>query len=227
MATLPVYVYLVFIITFLTTIIAFSSATLKPRITLILIMIWAITQSVLSLTGFYLQFNAIPPRFPLLIIVPAISILLLFINPKGRNFIDGINIKTLCLMNTIRIPVEVVLYWLALHKAIPWLMTLEGRNFDIISGLSAPLIYYWGFVKNKLNRNVLIVWNILCLGLVINVLVNGVLSIPSPIQQFGFDQPNIAILYFPFVLLPTIIVPIVIFSHLVSIRKLMKIPLKY
>jgi len=46
------------------------------------------------------------------------------------------------------------------------------------------------------------------------------LSAPSPIQKIAFEQPNIAILYFPFCWLPTFIVPIVLFSHLVAVRKL-------
>jgi len=41
-------------------------------------------------------------------------------------------------------------------------------------------------------------------------------------QLFAFDQPNIAILYFPFVWLPSFIVMTVLFSHLISIRRLVK-----
>lgn len=47
-------------------------------------------------------------------------------------------------------------------------------------------------------------------------------STPSPLQKFAFDQPSIAILYFPFSWLPTFIVPIVLLGHLVSIRQLLK-----
>ena len=51
---------------------------------------------------------------------------------------------------------------------------------------------------------------------------NAVLSAPFAFQKFGFDQPNIAILYFPFIWLPCCIVPIVLFSHLVTIRQIIK-----
>lgn len=51
---------------------------------------------------------------------------------------------------------------------------------------------------------------------------NALFSTPSPIQQFAFEQPNIAILNFPFSWLPTFIVPLVLFGHLASIRKLLK-----
>jgi hypothetical protein len=46
-------------------------------------------------------------------------------------------------------------------------------------------------------------------------------SLPHfPFQQFAFDQPNIAVLYFPFIWLPSCVVPLVLLSHLAAIRQL-------
>jgi hypothetical protein len=125
------------------------------------------------------------------------------------------------MFHIIRIPVEIVLFWLFLNKTIPQLMTFEGRNFDILSGLTAPFTYYFGFVKQNLSRNMLLIWNFICLGLLINIVANAALSIPTPFQQFGFEQPNIAVLHFPFVWLPGCLVPMVLFAHLVNIRQLL------
>jgi len=116
--------------------------------------------------------------------------------------------------------VELVLYWLFIHKAVPQVITFEGSNFDVLSGITAPLIYYFGFVKNKLPNAVILVWNFICLSLLINVVYHAVLSVPTPLQQFGFEQPNIAITYFPFVLLPAFLVPLVLFAHMVVITRL-------
>jgi hypothetical protein len=99
-------------------------------------------------------------------------------------------------------------------------MTFEGRNFDILAGITAPFVAYVGITKGKLNKSVLLIWNILCLGLLLNIVINALLSAPSPIQQFAFDQPNVAILNFPYSWLPTCIVPIVLFAHLAAIRQL-------
>ncbi len=44
-------------------------------------------------------------------------------------------------------------------------MTFEGRNWDTLSGLSAPLVYYAVFRWKKLGRTALLGWNIPCLGL--------------------------------------------------------------
>lgn len=155
--------------------------------------------------------------------MPAIlTITLLFATSKGREFIDSIPLKNLTFLNIVRIPVELILFWLFLNKTVPELMTFEGRNFDIIAGITAPFIAYFGLTKAKLNRQIILIWNFICLGLLINIVVNALFSAPSPIQKFAFDQPNIAILNFPFSWLPTCIVPIVLFGHLTSIRQLLK-----
>ena len=99
-------------------------------------------------------------------------------------------------------------------------MTFEGNNLDIISGVTAPLVYYFAFVLKKLSPRILLIWNFLCLALLLNVVTTAILSTPTPFQKFAFDQPNIGIGYFPFVLLPAVLVPIVLFSHLASIRQL-------
>lgn len=218
---LPIYIYLVFGLTILSAVLLFYKATNFSISFLTLIIVWIIFQSIISILGFYKISNTIPPRFGLLIIPPLILTIIRFNTKKGKLFIDGLNIKTLTLFHTLRIPVELVLYWLFIHKAVPELMTFEGRNFDIFSGLTAPVVYYFGFIKKSLNRNVLLFWNFICLGLLFNIAFNAILSLPSPFQQFAFDQPNVAILQFPFVLLPSILVSLVLFSHLASIRQLL------
>ncbi len=99
-------------------------------------------------------------------------------------------------------------------------MTFKGYNGDLFSGLTAPLIAYWGFYKKLLPRWVLITWNLVCLLLLVNVVTNAVLSFPGPLQQINFDRPNIAVMEFPFILLPGFIVPLVFFCHLVALLQL-------
>jgi hypothetical protein len=106
---------------------------------------------------------------------------------------------------------------------VPAIMTFEGRNFDILCGLTAPLIYYFGYIKKTLSKNILIAWNVLCLLLLANVVVIAILSAPFAFQKFGFEQPNIAIFYFPFIWLPGFIVPVALFTHLVALRRLISV----
>ncbi len=226
MNNITVYIYATFGFVLISTIHLFYKASQQSKGFLILISSWLILQSILVILGFYQVTNSEFPRFQLLLLPPLFFIFILFRTKKGRAFIDRLDLKILTIIHIVRLPIEVVLYWLFIAKAVPQLMTFEGRNFDVITGITAPIIYYFGFVKTTLNKSILLVWNILCLGLLINIVVNGLLSAPSPFQQFGFEQPNVAILHFPFMFLPACIVPIILFSHLASIRQLSTIILQ-
>ena len=137
----------------------------------------------------------------------------------GKDFIEKLSIKRLTAIHLVRIPVELTLWWLFQAAYVPKLMTFEAGNIDILSGLSAAFMLLLAF-RPKPKRKLLIIWNILGLLLLANIMVRAVLSIPNSFQQIAFEQPNIAISFFPFVFLPSLIVPIVLFSHVISLRKL-------
>ncbi len=221
MQNLPIYISIVFALTTFLTVGLFYRATNNSKVSLLILFSWLALQTFIGLSEFYTVTKTGQPRFLLMVLPPILFIAGLFITTKGRQFIDSLDIQKLTLLHTIRIPVEIVLFWLFVGKTIPELMTFEGRNFDILSGLTAPIIFYFGFVKKVFNKKVILLWNILCLGLLVNIVANAVLSAPFPFQKFAFDQPNIAILYFPFNWLPSCVVPIVLFSHLVAIRQLL------
>ena len=161
-----------------------------------------------------------PPRFLLLVLPPVLAILFLFIAPKGRAWTETISTEQAILLHMVRLPVELVLFLLYTYKQVPQLMTFEGGNLDILSGLSAPMTW-WLYKKGKVNKTVLLTWNFICLGLLVNIVSRAVLTAPLPFQQLAFDQPNVGMLYFPFVWLPCFIVPAVLFCHLAVIRKLL------
>ena len=221
MEHLAFYIPVTFILTALLTLFFLYKAGNYSKPVIIVISLWLLIQACISLSGFYAITDSMPPRFALLILPPVILIIILFLSKRGKKIIDGFNIKTLTLLHVVRIPVEITLYWLFVHKAVPQAMTFEGNNFDIFSGLTSALIYYFGFVKRSLNKKIIIAWNITCLLLLANIITTAVLSAPLPFQQFAFDQPNIALLYFPFSWLPCFVVPAVLFAHLVALRKLL------
>lgn len=220
MPTVPVYISLVFGITVLLAVFLFFKASNHSRTFLLLCIGWIVIQSLISISGFYLNEKTVPPRFPLLILPPVLFIVLLFATKRGRKFIDQLNLKQLTLLHIIRIPVEIVLYWLFICKTVPQLMTFEGRNFDILSGISAIFIWYFGFVKKKLSGTFILIWNFIGIGFLANIVFHAIFSVQTKFQLFAFDQPNTGVLYFPFVLLPGLLVPLVLFAHLASIRQL-------
>lgn len=231
-ASLPLYISLVFVLTTIATLwlsyLAIKQAdpvTARKRANTALAVMtgWLLVQAVLGVKQVYsADTMALPPRILVLGIAPALlTIILLFVTASGRRFLDSLSLQRMAYINTVRIPVELVLWWLSLQGAVPPLMTFEGRNFDILAGITAPLIGYWGFARQQIGRGWLLAWHIVCLLLLLNIAIHAFLSAPSPLQQLAFDQPNIAVLHFPFCWLPAFIVPIVLLGHLASIRQLL------
>lgn len=221
MPTIPLALSIAFIATTLITVLLFYKATANNKTILIVILAWLAIQSIPALKGFYANTEAAPPRF-LLAVAPAVVAVLLVSLFSSAVFINTINLQRLTLLHIIRIPVELVLLYLFHYKAIPQIMTFEGRNWDILSGITAPIVYYFVFIKRILSSKWLLWWNVVGLLLLLNIVSIALLSAPFRFQQLGFGQPNVAVLYFPFIWLPCCVVPIVLFSHLVAIKKLTK-----
>jgi hypothetical protein len=218
---LPLYIPSVFIVTIMLALYIFYRSVGGYFPVIGVIMVWLLLQGILALCGFYIGVQPGIPRFLFLILPPVAVIVLFFAIQKTRLNAGRLNLQWLTLLYILRIPVEMVLFWLHVQKLLPRIMTFEGRNPDILVGLTAPIIYYFGFVKNRLPVKAVLIWNLISLGLLLNIVVIAILSMPLPIQQFGFDQPDIALFYFPFVWLPGFMVPLVMFAHLVSIRQLL------
>jgi hypothetical protein len=183
---------------------------------------WLGLQGAIMATGFYLKTDILPPRFALAVVPTLIAIAYFFSNKTGVHLISQLSLKDLTLIHICRIPVEIGLFLLYQSHQIPKEMTFEGYNFDVFSGLSALPMVWYAFKNNEVKRKLLLLWNIVCLVLVCIIVVVAILSIATPIQQFGFEQPNIGVLKFPFGWLPAFIVPVVLFSHLVVIKRLLK-----
>jgi hypothetical protein len=216
---LPLPIVLFFLLTVLATLIAFGNAVRWSRAALAVCVVWIVIQSVVALSGFYLATHTLPPHLAMAIVPPLVVIAGLFVTAAGRRFIDGMELKWCVLLHTVRILVEANLYWLFLYKQMPALMTFEAGNLDILVGISAPVIW-WLYRNGRVGRTGLLVWNGLSLVSALNAVARALLSAPFSFQRFGFDQPTVAILHFPFVLLPAFIVPVAILCHLAAFRKL-------
>ena len=189
---------------------------------LIISAIWMMVLLLLAYTHFFQQLDAVPPRFILVIGPPLLLLIGISLTTKGRSWMDRLPLLTLTRLHTVRVPVELTLYVLYVHHQVPKLMTFEGRNVDILAGLTAPVVAYFAFRRKRISVRQLLFWNVLALGLVLNIVVHAILSAPLPLQQLAFDQPNVAMFKAPYIWLPGVIVPAVLFSHIVVIRQVAK-----
>ncbi len=232
-SSIPIYIILIFVCTTFATLAllistinksSLESTRKKTLFIFILCLIWLGLQAIFTLKNIYnSNTNELPPKILLIGVLPnLLVIILIFIPENGRRFIENLPLTYLTSIHIIRAPIEIVLYWLYIQKALPQIMTFEGRNFDILAGMTTPIVFYIVFKMNKFSNKILLIWNILCLGLLLNIVILAILSAPTPFQAFGLNQPNVAIINFPFSWLPTFIVPVVLFAHLASIYKLLK-----
>lgn len=226
---LPNYVSITFILTTFLTVGFLLYAvkqtvfdTFPAKLLIFLLSFWIFFQAILALNGFHQVAETFPPRLVFFGVFPAILLIIVYFVFFRKSFIEPLPLKILTLLSIIRIPVELVLLWLFQNHLIPQSMTFEGRNFDILSGITAPIIYLLAFRSGKINRPLLIVWNIFALALLFNIVIMAILAFPSISPNLPIELQNRAVTYFPYIWLPTVIVPIVLFSHLASLWKLLK-----
>ncbi len=201
------------------TLLCFYLGTDKNKTALTIYSVWIIIISLLSLNDFFEDTSAIPPRIAFAVVPTVFFTIFLY----RKITTTSIDIKILTALHIIRIPVETNLYQLFLNKKIPVLMTFEGYNFDIISGITALIFCCYFIISKKLiSDKILIIWNI-CGIIMLTIIVSiSILSAKTPFQQIAFEQPNIAINEFPNTLLPAVIVPLVLLSHLLALKKLFR-----
>ncbi len=205
-----------FIIITLLSLILFYLGTGKDKRVLWVSIGWILVIGLISYSGYFENTLAKPPRF-LFVIVATIGLSLYLYRITRRN---SLRTPFLVAVHVLRIPVEVTLYQLFLQEKVPIIMTFKGYNFDILVGISAMILLAYMLLsrKNPL-QPFFLWWNVAGILFLATIVVTAILSSPLPIQQLAFDQPNTAVLTFPFSFLPAYIVPIVLLSHLLTISK--------
>jgi len=191
------------------TLLLFFLGTGKKLKVLVIGLLWMSISGMLSYYGFFQNTSSLPPRM-LWILLPVI-----ILTVSCYRKITVINVNYLIAVHIFRIPIEFILYQLFLQDDLPRMMTFAGWNFDIMIGISAiPLLSYTIWFRKNVPHLFFQVWNLLgCLSLLFIVSI-AILSAPSPIQLLSYEHPNLALIKFPYTLLPAVIVPIVLLSHL-------------
>ena len=189
----------------------------RYRRILVALITWASVISGLALSGFLQNFSVFPPRLMIVLAIPLLTMIVLMFSSSVKELLLLIPPQNIIRLQVFRVFVELMLWMLFLQNALPVQMSFEGRNFDVLAGLTAPFAAYF-LVRFRV---VLIIWNFLSLGLLINIVTIAILSLPSPIRYFMNEPANTIVTYFPYVLLPGLLVPLAYGLHFLSLRQLM------
>jgi hypothetical protein len=184
------------------------------------LILWAVVVSVASLAGLAGNFDLFPLNIAPMLLIPLITIITFTFSKTLKEILVQLHPAQLIRLQIFRVFVEIVLWMLFIQNLIPIQMSFEGLNFDILAGLTAPIIAYLA-VKKYVSKRFLIFWNIACIGLLINIVMVAILSMPTPFQYFTNEPSNTIVAQFPFIFLPTFLVPLAYMLHFLSLRQLM------
>ncbi len=131
--------------------------------TALLLLIWVTYVIAMTFTGI-LDDLSLPPKAPLLIILPAFIIV--FITTSRKRFqgvLDNTPKHVPILIQSFRIIVELLIYGAFLDELFPQRVTFEGLNYDIIIGIIAlPMGYL--VLKGIAKRKAILAFNIIGLS---------------------------------------------------------------
>jgi len=233
MDNIPIYVSIVFLMS-AATVLGFvyyavdtasaDKKSLTSSIVITFVSAWLFIIALLSFYDFFTEFDVRPPRLIVAVIIPAITITLLFVFPRSKAFLHKIPLTTLTYIHIVRIPIEMVLWWLALEGKLDMKLTFEGINYDILVGISAPFVAVFLVGLRSKSKFGAGIWNVLSLLSLFLIVKNAIQSTPYFFSSESFLTPNIAVFYFPYIWLPTFIVPVVLLSHLISLYKIFTEP---
>jgi hypothetical protein len=179
-----------------------------------------ILTGVLASRGFFAHFSTLPPRPVLLILLPLPVLLAIAFSNRFRTLALAIPGHWLIFFQSFRILVELILWQAFLKGALPVQMSFEGRNWDILSGLLALATGWIVMNRRQGYRTIAVVYNIIGVGLLLNVLVVAVLSMPTPLRYF-MNEPSVEkVAQFPMIYLPSVLVVLAYSFHIFSLRQL-------
>lgn len=180
---------------------------------------WLLLTGTLAWSGALLRAGTIPLYFPLLVATPIVIGILFLHSDRGADFLTTLPAASPVVMQTFRIVMELILWALALQGRVPYLITFEGRNIDILIGLTAWPVAKYCFVRRKWPVRVAMLWNVAGILILANVVFHAYLSAPTAIRMIFTQPPTGFIGTMPYVWLPTFLVPLAVWLHAASLMR--------
>lgn len=181
---------------------------------------WLGTTATVAATGALRDFDARPPRLMLLVVGSFALVTITTRTATFRALLAATPPSWPVALMAMRVPIEIGLWGLFVSGQLPVHLTFEGRNFDVLVGASAPFVA-WALARGKLGKAGLVAWNVASLGLLANIVGMAVTTIPGPLHLPWPGVSNTVVADFPWVWLPTFLVPVALFGHVASLRQVL------
>jgi len=186
--------------------------------------IWLGVLAVLAGQGYFLDFQSMPPRLTLAGLLPLVAGLLMLPTHGTRHFLAVTPPERLIYLQSFRIVMEIILWALAVQGRAPKLMTFEGRNIDILVGLTAIPIGWMVVERRAWPVWVAAAWNVVGILILANVVVHAQLALPTPFRAFVTEPSTAFLATFPYIWLVGFLVPFAFWLHAGSLVQLARRP---
>ena len=121
-------------------------------VTIIVLLVWLMFTLIIGISGVLSDFTSMPPKLLLIILPPFVFIMLIMLSKQFHDLCKPLGNFWFIYPQSFRILMEFILWLLYRYKIIPIQMTWEGYNFEIIIGLTAPIVAYYCFTKKQWTR---------------------------------------------------------------------------
>lgn len=180
--------------------------------------VWMIGTWAGAQAGVFQSWNQNPPPFALLVAsIVALSLVITF-SALGRHLAQFIPLWVLVAVQGFRLPLELAMHEMYEYGIMPREMSYSGRNFDIVTGVTAIIVALL-VARGMVGKRLVAAWNVLGLALLVNVVTVAILGTPR-FQYFGRESLNTWVTYPPFVWLPAVMVLAALAGHLIIFRAL-------
>lgn len=209
--------YLVLVVVALAIMLQRFLAMRQLPVTVAILAGWLGYASILGATGIVGRYDQVPPGLVIMVVPIVATLLALGLSIPGGILATRIPLALLLGFQVFRVGVELSLHRLWSLGLAPRLITLEGGNVEILIAVTAP-IAAWLVTRGPTARRLAWVWNLAGLLSLGNVVVRAVLSAPGPLNLIHAEVADMAILTWPFTLVPGFMAPLAMMLHIVAFR---------
>ncbi len=195
----------------------------KPLLLVIGLLLWNMYLFLIAQSGFLQDFS-FPPRVVLVVILPAFLFTGIFIfRNRNNQWIQHIPSHWLLFYQTFRILIETLFVFSVAKGVLPYHVTIEGYNMDLIFASTAPVIGFIVYKGSTRSINLAIAWNFLGLTVIATILFLFMTTIYFP-EFFGSSEPLMSKEFgvYPYPLVAGFLMPSAVFMHVLSIVQLIK-----
>jgi hypothetical protein len=179
---------------------------------------WLVLTFLAAASGILRRFDVVPPPFAGFVLALIALGIAVPCSGIGTRLVRGLPLWALVGFQVFRFPLELLMHRAYVEGVMPMQMSYSGRNYDILTGISAGLLAWW-LSRARVPAWVVHAWNLGGFALLVNVVAVAIVSTPI-FRWFGDERLNTFVAYPPFVWLPAVLVTAALMGHVLVWRKL-------